>query len=76
MIMEKISREIYSVVGRAAIKNGDRGPEEIRMRVWQELKDYNTMMDSSPLRLDTNGAVAAPVTITNLVVCALPIMRN
>lgn len=76
MIMEKISREIYSIHGRQAIRDNSDSIEESRMRLWQELKDYHTMLDSSPLGLDLHGGVVpAPVTITNMVVSYLP-LRN
>ena len=69
MIMERVSREIYSISGRGAIRNSDTAVEERRMKLWEELKEYHAMLNASPLRLDTSlGAVAAPVTITNMVV--------
>jgi len=69
-IMEKVLREIYSVAGRAIVRENLKAGEEARMRLWQELKDYHLMLDSSPLKLDMNStAPAPPVTITNMVVC-------
>lgn len=69
MIMEKVCRDIYSITGREAIREGIEAIEETRMRLWQELKDYNDMLDHSPLKLDLHsGIVPAPVTITNMVV--------
>jgi hypothetical protein len=69
MIMERVSRNIYSLNGRDAIREGIEAIEETRMRLWQELKDYNDMLDNSSLKLDLHsGIVSAPVTITNMVV--------
>ncbi|KAG9246724.1 fungal-specific transcription factor domain-containing protein [Calycina marina] len=67
-IMEQISREIYSAMGRKAISVHDASVEATRLRLAKLLTEYGEMMDASPLRLDMNsGSVAAPVTITNMV---------
>lgn len=77
MIMERVSREIYSIAGRTAILSGSDAIEDTRMRLWQDLKDYYAMLDSSPLRLDTSGgSVSAPVTITNMVVSEILYTNN
>jgi hypothetical protein len=68
-LVERVLREIYSVTGRAVFKENLHAGEEARMRLWQELKDYHHMLDSSPLKLDmSSDAPAPPVTITNMVV--------
>jgi len=69
MLMERISRQIYSITGRTSISERSKEAAETRSRITQDLKDYGNMMDASPLKLDPNSSgVAAPVTITNIVV--------
>jgi hypothetical protein len=68
-IVEKVLREIYSVAGRTVVRENSHAAEEARMRLWQELKEFHRMLDSSPLKLDLSSpAPAPPVTITNMVV--------
>jgi hypothetical protein len=66
-IMEKISREIYSISGRRAIGEDSQTAVDIRETLEEQLKDYHNMLDASPLAL-SNTTVAAPVSITNYVV--------
>jgi hypothetical protein len=71
-IMEKVSREVYSIGARVAASHNIDGAEQIRSRLSQDLKNYHAKLDNSPLKLDlTSGAPAPPVTITNMVVCLL-----
>ncbi|KAH8594961.1 fungal-specific transcription factor domain-containing protein [Bisporella sp. PMI_857] len=68
VIMERISRQIYSIKGREAINERSPSAEETRARFSQDLKEYKDMMDALPLKLDpSNGNIPAPVTITNMV---------
>lgn len=71
-IMEKVSRQVYSLSARAAIRNNLLAGEEIRIALWKELQDYHLLLETSPLKLSMEyGAVAAPVVVTNMVVRTL-----
>lgn len=75
-VVERVLREIYSVSGRSVIRENLPAAEEARLRLWQELKGYHHMLDSSPLKLDMNSsAPAPPVTITNVVV-SIPVTEH
>lgn len=68
-ITERVMRDIYSVTGRKSIRENLPEGEDMRMRLWQELKDYHNMLNSCALKLDMSSpAPAPPVTITNMVV--------
>jgi hypothetical protein len=68
-IMENVSREIYSMAARQRIRQNRESGEEIRLRLWEELEEYETSMENSPLKLDTSGrSQSPPVIVTNYVV--------
>ena len=68
-IVEKVLRRIYSVTGRAAIRENSQEADESRAELSLLLQQYHSMLDASPLKLDmSNTAPAPPVTITNMVV--------
>jgi hypothetical protein len=69
MIMESVSRQIYSIAARQRIRQDREGGEETRLRLWTEIQEYEIAMDNSPLKLDTTGNLASlPVTVTNYIV--------
>lgn len=68
-LVEQVLREIYSVTGRAAVKENSQEAENSRMKLWLYLQEYHSQLDSSPLKLEMGSdAPAPPVTITNMVV--------
>jgi len=68
-ILEQISRHIYGLAGRQAIEADRQSGERLRMELWGRLKDWKTSLDKSQLRLDLESDdIAAPVTITNVIV--------
>jgi hypothetical protein len=70
-IVEKVLRGIYSVTGRAAIRENSQEADKSRAELWLLLQQYHNMLDASPLKLDMSStAPAPPVTITNMVVSA------
>jgi hypothetical protein len=69
MIMEHVSRDIYSVTARQRIREDREGGKEVRLKLWRELQEYEIAMESSPLKLDmTRNSASAPVTVTNYIV--------
>jgi hypothetical protein len=69
MIMERVSREIYSVSARQRIRCDREAGKEMRLKLWAELQEYESAMERSPLKLDMTGSSAsAPVTVTNYIV--------
>ena len=46
-IMEKVARQLYSVEGRDAIRTDLPVAEQLRMSLWQELKDYYASLTAS-----------------------------
>ncbi|XMA07331.1 hypothetical protein WAI453_000122 [Rhynchosporium graminicola] len=68
MLMEKVSRQIYSIGARTKIREDRIFGEETRLRIWAQLKDYEQALESSPLKLDISGqGPVLPVTVTNYV---------
>ncbi|CZR51801.1 uncharacterized protein PAC_01678 [Phialocephala subalpina] len=68
MIMESVSRQIYSIAARQRIREDRQAGEETRLRLWAELHAYELAMDASPLKLDITGSsMSVPVTVTNYI---------
>ncbi|TVY81517.1 putative transcriptional regulatory protein [Lachnellula suecica] len=68
-IMERISRKIYGVAARKAIRENQDAGENVRMQLWLELQSWEEDMDASPLRLDLSDELtSAPPTVTNYVI--------
>lgn len=69
IVLEKISREVYSIAGQNAIRQDRRAGEATRRRLWNELLECRVSLESSPLAFGLYGdGHAAPVAITNMVV--------
>ncbi len=70
MIIEKISRQIYSVTARDRIRKNRVEGEEARLRLWAELQDWERALECSSLKLDVSEALTTgnPVIVTNYVV--------
>lgn len=68
MLMEEVSRQIYSIGARKKIREDRVFGEETRLRIWAQLKDYEQALESSPLKLDiSRQGPVIPVTVTNYV---------
>jgi Fungal specific transcription factor domain len=69
MIIENISRQVYSVTARDAILNNPIKGEETRLRLWAELQRWEQQLESSALKLDMcDASTSGPVIVTNYVV--------
>lgn len=71
-IMEKVSRQIYSLESRETIKNNLHAGEQVRVNLSEELRAYHTSLNmcSSDSSTDVLGKKAiSPAFVTNAVVC-------
>jgi hypothetical protein len=69
MIMEDISRQIYSVAARQRIRDDRQYGEETRLKLWAQLQAWESMMQTSQLKLDISDRFSSvPVTVLNYVV--------
>ena len=68
IIMERISREIYGLAARKAIRQNLAAGEQKRMDVWWELREWERDIEASPLKLDLDTLSSVPGAITNYVV--------
>ena len=69
LIIENISRQVYSVTARNVIRFNPAKGEETRLQLWAELQEWENDLESSPLRLDlTETLSSGPVIVTNYVV--------
>lgn len=71
-IMEKVARQIYSRESRETIRENLPAAEQLRMRLWQELKDYYASLavcSGNGVEMDVLGRKAIPPSlVTNAVV--------
>jgi hypothetical protein len=68
-IMERISREIYGLNARKAIRSNQAQGESKRMDVWMDLREWERDVEASPLKLDlSDDLTSVPGAITNYVV--------
>jgi hypothetical protein len=67
MIMEKVSRQIYSIAARKMMFQDHAEGERTRLRLWHEIQEYEEEMEKSPLKLEKSGK-SAPVIVTNYAV--------
>ena len=68
-IMERISREIYGLSARKAIRQNQAAGETKRMDVWMDLREWERDIEASPLKLDlSDDLTSVPGAITNYVV--------
>jgi hypothetical protein len=69
IIMERISREIYGLSARRAIRQNQAEGETKRMDVWMDLREWERDIEASPLKLDlSDDLTSVPGAITNYVV--------
>lgn len=68
-IMERVSRDVYSLGARESIRSDRAAGDRLRMKLWQDLQDWKQRIESTPLRLDLSGnSISLPATVTNYVV--------
>ena len=70
-IREKVTRKIYSLESREIIRGDLNSAEELRMSLWQELKDYYASLQVGSHSLEAHGLdnkALPPNIITNAVV--------
>jgi hypothetical protein len=69
VIMERVSREIYGLGARRAIRADQQTGEAKRMELWSDLRAWERHMEKGPLRLDLSDSLSSvPPIITNHVV--------
>ncbi|KAL3425154.1 glucanase b [Phlyctema vagabunda] len=69
IIMERLSREIYSLSARKAIRNDQAAGEEIRMKLWLVIQEWEQSLETLSLKLDLNDEFSAlPGVVTNCVI--------
>lgn len=72
IIMERISRDIYGISARQAIRADQERGEVRRMEFWSDLRAWEQHIEKGPLRLDlSDNLTSVPATITNYVVSPL-----
>ncbi|KAN0091798.1 Fungal specific transcription factor domain containing protein [Hyaloscypha variabilis] len=68
MIIEKITRQVYSVTARDKIRSNPTRGEETRLQLWAEIQRWENNLENSPLRLDLSETLTSgPVIVTNYV---------
>ncbi|ESZ96994.1 hypothetical protein SBOR_2626 [Sclerotinia borealis F-4128] len=69
VIMERLSREIYGLFSRRAIRDNRVFGETKRMEIWSAFQKWEESIEASPLRLDlSNNLTSVPGVVTNYVV--------
>jgi len=69
IIMERISREVYGLSARKAIREDQAIGEAKRIELWHALRNWVEKVEASPLRLDLGeDLTSVPAAITNYVV--------
>ena len=61
-LMEKVARQIYSRQSRETMRENLQAAEQVRMRLWQELKDFDATlaMSTGGVKMDVLGMKAIP----------------
>jgi len=68
-LMERVSREIYSLAARQSIRQDRLGGDATRMKLSHDILEWERQVEASPLRLDLTGkTVTLPAIVTNYVV--------
>lgn len=71
--LELVIRDIYGLSAREKIRKDRNYGDNTRMRLSDRLGEWETKLDSSPLRLDIyNASLAPPAMVTNYVVSLFP----
>ena len=75
-IAERVSREIYGLAARKAIRDGQVDGEAKRINLSLALRDWARDLEATPLRLDlSDDLTSVPATVINYTVC-LPIVSH
>lgn len=68
-LMERVSREIYSLAARNSIRRDRTRGDATRMKLSHDILEWERQVEASPLRLDLTGkSVTLPAIVTNYVV--------
>ncbi|KAH7318942.1 fungal-specific transcription factor domain-containing protein [Rhexocercosporidium sp. MPI-PUGE-AT-0058] len=66
---ERVSREIYGIEARKAIRENQVAGQAKRMELWAVFQEWESQMEASPLRLDlSNDLTSVPASVTNYVI--------
>ncbi|QSZ37576.1 hypothetical protein DSL72_008674 [Monilinia vaccinii-corymbosi] len=69
VIMERLSREVYGLLSRRAIRDDRVFGEAKRMELWSVIRKWESDIEASPLRLGlSNDLTSVPGIVTNYVV--------
>ncbi|KAF4630992.1 hypothetical protein G7Y89_g7143 [Cudoniella acicularis] len=69
IIMERIYRQIYGLSARKAIREDQAAGDRTRMKLWNQLQEWERDMDASALKLDMSDELTSvPAAITNYVI--------
>lgn len=69
--IERVSREVYGIGVRKAIRENQAAGQAKRMELWDAFQQWERDMEASPLRLDlSKDLTSVPAAITNYVVSA------
>ena len=69
-ITERVSREIYGLAARKAIRDGQVDGEAKRINLWLALREWARDLEATPLRLDlSENLTSVPATVINCTVC-------
>lgn len=69
ILMERISREIYGIAARKAIRDNQVAGEAKRTELWLALQEWEREMETSALKLDLSPDLSSvPASVTNYVI--------
>ncbi len=72
VVIERISREVYGIAARKAIRDDQAAGEAKRIELWSDLQEWEHEMEKSSLKLDLSSELTSvPASVTNYVVCEL-----
>ncbi|THV50770.1 hypothetical protein BGAL_0137g00250 [Botrytis galanthina] len=69
VVMERLSREVYGLISRRAIRDDRSFGEGKRMELWSSFQKWESDTEASPLRLDLSSHLTSiPGIVTNYVI--------
>lgn len=69
VVMERLSREVYGLMSRRAIRDDRSFGEAKRLEIWSAFQEWERSIEASPLRLDlSNNLTSVSGVVTNYVV--------
>ncbi|EDN96107.1 hypothetical protein SS1G_12313 [Sclerotinia sclerotiorum 1980 UF-70] len=68
VVMERLSREVYGLMSRRAIRDDRSFGEAKRLEIWSAFQEWERSIEASPLRLDlSNNLTSVSGVVTNYV---------